>query len=80
MADALRYFTAEPEHYSQKRRQLEEVYKDIPSQMEFLLAHDKFVECLKAHNITTEDAHMFNIGWTEDGRLVLFDLGGSSFS
>jgi hypothetical protein len=79
MADALRSFTAEPERYYIKRQELEEVYKEKPSQMRFLLEHDKFVECIKSHHITTEDAHMYNIGWNNEGRLVLFDMGGSSF-
>lgn len=46
----------------------------------FIKTIEDFYNCLLVHGVHTKDTHDENLGWTDDGRLVLFDLGESSYS
>jgi hypothetical protein len=37
-------------------------------------------KCFEDNEFESNDAHSKNVGWNKDGRMVLFDLGRSSFS
>lgn len=43
-------------------------------------AHSHMETCFLENNFYSDDAHSKNVGWSKDGRMVLFDLGRSSFS
>ena len=43
----------------------------------FLEKHFQMMSCLQKNNIYTQEAHEYNLGYTDDGRLVILDLGGS---
>lgn len=43
-------------------------------------AYEHMKACFDNNGFESDDAHAKNVGWNKDGRMVLFDLGRSSFS
>lgn len=49
----------------------------MPEMMKIYNAYKKFAKQMIEHGFSLRDAHEGNLGWTDDGRLVLFDMGMS---